>query len=137
MKTKRTFGSIRKLPSGRYQARYTAPNGAYITAPKTFAAKIHAEAWLGDRKREIDANLWNPAAIERRRPRGTFGDYAQQWLETRQVGGRPIKARTKAHYTGILKRSLLPAFGRRELTAITPADVRKWYAKTLLDKPAN
>ena len=64
MTDKRTFGSVRKLPSGRWQARYTAPNGANVTAPATFAAKIHAETWLGDRKREIDTNLWNPAAAE-------------------------------------------------------------------------
>ena len=135
MTDKRTFGSVRKLPSGRHQARYTAPNGAYITAPKTFAAKIHAEAWLIDRRREIDANLWDPAAATRRRERVTLADYAETWLATRQVGGWPIKARTRAHYAGILKRSLLPTFGPRLLTAITPADIRSWYAKTLVDKP--
>ena len=48
MSGKRSFGSIRKLKSGRFQARFTAPNGAVITAPRTFAAKIHAETWLGD-----------------------------------------------------------------------------------------
>lgn len=96
MTDKRTFGSVRKLPSGRWQARFTAPHGAYITAPATFAAKIHAETWLGDRKREIDANLWNPAATARRE-RITFADYAETWLATRQIAGRPIKDRTKAH----------------------------------------
>jgi integrase len=131
---KRTFGSIRKLPSGRYQARYTAPTGAYIVAPKTFAAKIHAETWLGDRKREIDANLWDPAAAQRR-PRVIFENYATDWLATRQVAGRPIKARTRKHYEGVLKRELVPAFGARPLTAITPADVRGWHARTLVDKP--
>lgn len=65
MSEKRSFGTIRKLPSGRFQARYTASNGAVITAPGTFAAKIHAETWLGDRKREIDANLWDPSAATR------------------------------------------------------------------------
>lgn len=135
MSEKRGFGSIRKLKSGRFQARYTAPNGAIVTAPKTFAAKIHAETWLGDRRREIDLNIWAPAAATTKREKITFADYAQQWLKTRQVSGRPIKARTKAHYDGILTRELVTAFGTRPLTAITPADVRAWYAQTLVDKP--
>jgi integrase len=136
MTGQRSFGTIRKLPSGRWQARYTAPNGARITAPGTFAAKIHAETWLGDRLREIDANLWNPAAApQTRRKRITFAAYATEWVAHRQVAGRPIKPRTRAHYTGILNRELLPGFGTRELTAITPEDVRRWYAHTLVDKP--
>jgi hypothetical protein len=39
---------------GRFQARYTTPTGVRVTAPKTFAAKAHAQAWLSDRCREID-----------------------------------------------------------------------------------
>ncbi|EUA34568.1 integrase domain protein [Mycobacterium xenopi 3993] len=89
---KRAFGNIRKLPSGRYQVRYTGPDGSYVTAPNTFAAKIDAEAWLTDRRREIDANLWNAATATRPRERVTFGDYAAGWLAGRQVAGRPIKA---------------------------------------------
>lgn len=135
MTKKRGFGSIRKLASGRFQARYTAPNGAIVTAPNTFAARVHAETWLGERRREIDLNIWTPAAATTKREKITFADYAQQWLESRQVSGRPIKARTKAHYGGMLKRELVPAFGSRPLSAITPADVRAWYAKTLTDKP--
>jgi phytoene dehydrogenase-like protein len=30
----------------------------------------------------------------------------ETWLTTRQVAGRPITARTRAHYEGILKRDL-------------------------------
>jgi integrase len=135
-KSKRQFGNVRKLPSGRFQARYTAPDGSYITAPQTFAAKIHAETWIGDRAREIDAGAWIPQAVaERRRKRATFKAYAESWLETRQVGGRPLKARTKALYGGFLKRELIPAFGTSDLAAIKADDVRKWYAKMLVDRP--
>jgi hypothetical protein len=128
-KGKRQFGNVRKLPSGRLQARYTAPDGSYITAPRTFAAKVHAETWLGDRLREIDAGAWIPQAVtERRRKRATFKGYAQQWVETRMVAGRPLKARTKALYEGILKRELIPAFGTSDLAAIKADDVRIVYA---------
>src|SRR5271166_2021635 len=108
MSKRRGFGAIRKLPSGRFQAHYLTPAGAKITAPATFPSKAQAEVWLGDRRRELDADRFDPAA-GRRRQRITFAEYAETWLAARQVGGRPIKARTKNHYGGILKRELLPA----------------------------
>ncbi|EUA09271.1 phage integrase family protein [Mycobacterium kansasii 732] len=134
MANKRSFGNIRALPSGRYQVRFTDPDGNYITAPKTFAAKIDAEAWLTDRRREIDAKLWNPKAVAQPE-KITFGAYASAWLAGRQVAGRPIKARTREHYQAILDDHLTDAFGARLITAITPKDVREWYAATLTDRP--
>jgi integrase len=134
MAHKRSFGNIRRLASGRYQVRFTAPDGSYVTAPKTFAARIDAEAWLTDRRREIDAKLWNPATIARP-DKITFGAYAAAWLGGRQVAGRPIKTRTREHYQAILDDHLLEAFGARQLTAITPKDVREWYGRTLADRP--
>jgi integrase len=131
---KRSFGSIRKLPSGRYQVRYTGPDGSYVKAPMTFAAKVDAEAFLTDRRREIDAKLWNAAAAKQPE-RVTFGSYAAGWLAGRHVAGRPIKARTREHYQQILDDHLLPAFGQRQVAAIQPQDVRDWYGKTLADKP--
>jgi integrase len=134
MSKRRGFGSIRKLPSGRFQAHYHTPQGAKITAPATFPSKAQAEVWLAEKRREIDADRFDPAA-GRRRQRITFAEYAAEWLDTRQVGGRPIKARTRNHYAGILARELLPVFGAKLLPGITAADVRAWYAGALADKP--
>ncbi len=105
-----------------------------MTAPKTFAARIDAEAHLTDRRREIDAKLWN-ANTAAKPERITFGAYAAGWLANRQVAGRPIKARTREHYQSILDDHLLQPFGSRQVTAITPKDVRAWYAATLTDRP--
>jgi integrase len=125
---RRGFGSIRRLPSGRYQARYTTGTGTTITAPRTFPTKVSAEMWLTDCRRGIDAQHIEPSRV-------TFEDYAWQWLTTRQSAGRPLKAQTRQHYTGILERELIPAFGPSMLSAITSADVRAWYANALPDKP--
>jgi len=134
MARKRSFGNIRELPSGRYQVRFTDPDGNYITAPKTFAAKIDAEAWLTDRRREIDAKLWNPNAVAK--PDNiTFAAYATAWLAGRQVAGRPIKQRTREHYQNILDDHLTETFGNRQLRSITPKEVRAWYADTLTERP--
>ncbi len=43
---RREFGSVRQLPSGRWQARYRAPDGSRRTAPKTFDTKTDAQTWL-------------------------------------------------------------------------------------------
>jgi hypothetical protein len=95
-RSRRAFGSIRKLPGGRWQAHYTA-GGRRVLAPKTFAAKIDAEAWLTDRRREIDLSLWNPHAAIRPQ-RKTFQEYATHWLAQRRTEGRPLKPRTVADY---------------------------------------
>ena len=60
--TRRSFGRLRTFRSGRWKASYTGPDGRFYEAPKTFAAKVDAEAWLTDRRREIDAKLWNANA---------------------------------------------------------------------------
>ena len=132
---KRSFGNIRRLPSGRYQVRYTGPDGSYVTAHRTYAARQDAEAFLTDRRREIDAEEWTASVAKKRAEKLTFGDYAKTWLAGRQVSGRPIKERTRQHYQAILDDHLTDTFGHRPVEAITPADVRNWYAETLTDKP--
>ena len=129
--TRRPFGNVRQLPSARYQARYTDPNtGAKITAPKTFPGRNAAERWLSDRERDTAAGL-----LRRTPARLTFGSYSASWLAGRLVEGRPLKERTRDHYTAILEKHLLPRFGTVPIAAITPADVRAWHATTLVDAP--
>ena len=53
MSNKRRFGRIRKLPSGRFQARYLDPTNVDRPAPHTFATKVDAERWLVGIESEI------------------------------------------------------------------------------------
>jgi hypothetical protein len=46
------FGSVRKLPSGRYQARYWHA-GAEHSAPVTYLTKADALAWLASVETDI------------------------------------------------------------------------------------
>ncbi len=131
---KRSFATIRKLPSGRFQVRYTGPDGIRHTAPSTFGARIDAEAFVVAKRREIDRGVWD-ATAEVKREVITFGAYAAAWVEGRQVAGRPIKDRTREHYYAILEDHLLPLFGGRQIAAITPKDVREWHADALVDRP--
>ena len=56
-RTRRSFGKIKKLPSGRYQASYLGPDGERHNGPVTFLAKQHADQWLAMRQSEIRAEL--------------------------------------------------------------------------------
>ena len=136
-RTRRAFGGLRQLPSGRWQANYTGPDGRLYKAPQTFGAKIDAEAWLTDRRREIDRELWSPptTSTSKAAQRLTFGSYAEDWLKHRQIGGRPLKPRTVAHYRRILDAHLIPEFGALPIASITADEVRDWYAGLLRDKP--
>jgi integrase len=131
---KRRFGTIRRLPSGRYQALYTTPAGRRVCAPHTFGSRVDAEGWLHQRRVEVESGRWNPAAAAKPARIG-FGEYSSKWLAGRHVAGRPIKTRTREHYAGILDAHLLPVFGSKPLSSITPADVRGWHSTTLVDRP--
>ena len=54
MADRRDFGTIRKLPSGRYQATFVGPDLARHKAPVTFEVKDAAVVWLRNEKRLID-----------------------------------------------------------------------------------
>lgn len=119
---KRSFGSIRKLPSGRLQARYTAPDGRTHTAPTTFDTKQDAEAWLAIRRSEVVRGVWLPPVVQTAEP-VPFADYADAWL-----AGRELKPRTRAHYRALLAGHIMPTFATTACTAIAPGTVRAWYA---------
>ncbi len=140
--TRRKFGRLRQFRSGRWKASYTGPNGVLYEAPHTFAFKEDAEAWLTDRRREIDRELWSPPGTEEQKRAKkaadvTFKNYATNWLDTRTVRGRPLRPRTRDHYDKILETHVYPTFGSKPVVSITMDAVDKWYAKTLVDKPTS
>jgi integrase len=110
---------IRKLPSGRYQARHTGPDGVRRSAPGTFQTKQDARAWLTAQSAAATAGTWRDPSAGRER----FGEYAETWLRTRE-----LTPRTRAEYRKILDGHLLPTFKPLMLADITPLRVRKWHA---------
>jgi integrase len=120
--TRRQFGNVRKLPSKRWQASYLGPDGVRHNAPTTFDTKGDALAWLSLRQAEITEHRWRPPA-----PGGTVltvGEYATGWLAARE-----LKPRTRYDYQRLLDRLILPTFGDRPLSVVTPTAVRQWYTK--------
>jgi integrase len=117
---KEGFGSVRVLPSGRVQARYTGPDGLTHHAPTTFQTKGDARAWLALHHAEIISGKWKPRTAD---SSVTFGRYAATW-----IADRPLKPRTRYHYQQLLDQRLLPRFGSLRPAQITPDMVRAWHA---------
>lgn len=141
---RRAFGTVAKLPSGRYRARYRHQDQKH-SAPTTFEDKETAQLWLRNERRAIEEDPlgWIPpaerarAAEAARRRRGvTFGAYAEAWLKGRRTrGGRPLSPTTQRLYRRILDEHLLPEFGDTTLTAIEPDDVDAWHELVLPHAP--
>jgi integrase len=121
--SKRHFGSIRKRASGRFQARYTGPDGSTYNAPETFERKTDAQKWLSARETEITQGDWtNPDAGQ-----VTFARYSGQWMKD-----RVLKPRTHELYDGLLRNHLLPTFGgTTTINDITLASIRRWRKERL------
>jgi integrase len=132
---RRSFGRIRQFRSGRWKASYTGNDLMLYEAPTTFALKQDAEAWLTDRRREIDRGLWSPSSGQEDRPNALFSDYATEWVKRRTVKGRPLKDRTREHYEKLLDQHILDTFGHVTVRAINPDAVRKWYATCAIGAP--
>jgi len=120
---KRRFGRVRKLASGRYQARYPGPDGVDRPAPETFADKKDAEAWLTLKEAEILKGDWiNPDDGQ-----VSLAEYAQTWIEERP-GLRP---KTVELYGYLLRKHLAVMLGPMPIADINPGHVRRWRTKLL------
>ncbi|QYG91171.1 site-specific integrase [Iamia sp. SCSIO 61187] len=120
MGSRRQFGNIRKMPSGRYQARYRDGAGQLIAAPSTFATKADAGRFLDQIRTDQDRGAW----IDPRAGQVTLEEYAWGWLALRP----DLRPRTQELYEGFLRLHILPTLGPIELGSLTPAKIRAWHA---------
>jgi len=116
---RREFGSLRKLPSGRWQASYWM-NGTRNVAPMTFSTRTDARRWLVNVETEIGRGDW----VDPLNARVLFAQWAELW-KTTVVDLRPS---TLARDFGYVDRYLVPSFGSRELGQISVTAVRTWVA---------
>lgn len=122
MPTRRRFGSLRRLPSGRWQASYVIPTGDRRSAPQTFATKTDADRWLATVESDLVRGTW----VDDAAGRVTFGDFTKQWLRT--------NPRLGPRWRETCERNLrlhLAELERLPLREITPSVVRQWHADAL------
>ncbi|GAB2575726.1 site-specific integrase [Streptomyces capparidis] len=118
---KRRFGRVRKLPSGRWQARYRGPDGIDHPAPHTFGTKKEAERWLAKKEDEIEDGRWLDPADGKT----TVGEWAEQWLSS---VGPQLKLKTRASYRSLINSRITPCFGQMGVADVRPIMVAQWVA---------
>ncbi|WP_432096317.1 site-specific integrase [Streptomyces sp. bgisy100] len=119
---RRRYGSVRRLPSGRWQARYPDTNGDLRAAPETFETKTDAEVWLSQTEADQSRGDWidpNAGAVN-------FLVYATKWIDERGVADT-----TDELYRRLLRLHLEPFLGDLDVNEISTARVRSWRAERL------
>lgn len=126
----RGFGSLRKLPSGRWQASYTGPDRARHNAPQTFVKKMYAEGWLRDEAQLIDKGEdWTPPNA--RQPKAAKGPTLNTWFEIYLRSPKPggyLRPSTVDNYRRTYALYIAERFGDVPLTRITRRAVEAWHA---------
>ena len=124
--TRRTFGYVRKLPSGKYQASYLIPTGERATAPQTFISKLEADSWLSEIRTDLNRGKWrdpNKGSI-------TLKNYAEKYLEQSKYRLAP---RTFQDYSILINQRILANYGfiyigQLQLRQISPQVVKQWHS---------
>ncbi len=129
--TKRSHGSIRKLPSGRFQLRYTDPDGlpqnggTYATEAKANSALVKIAGAIDNGtynrlKADADGEL-NPKTV-------TLSELAEHWRSIRvNKRGEPLAPKTSHEYARLVQSTLAP-FKDKTIRSITSSQVEKWWA---------
>ena len=121
---KRSFGTVRRLASGRFQARYPF-NGEKVPAPQTFTSYGEARAWLDAKKVELNEGQH----VDPRKGRIPFSSYAESWRHSSEVAGLAVSTRNRD--LGYLNRYVLPEFGHLRLNDLDYERVDRWVVKLL------
>ncbi len=132
--SRRSFGAVEQLTSGRWRARYTGPDGRMRSAPETFASRADADRWLAVIRADLLRGTWSAPE----RADITLGDYTEDWMRQRAPQLRP---RTRDLYRRLASRWVLAPVGKGRhrvdlaalpLRTVTPALIREWHAAVSL-----
>ncbi len=117
---RRRFGSVRRLSSGRWQARHKDSLGRVHTAPFTFVTRRDAERYLVHTESDMERGAWQDPRLART----TFGEWVEEYLTT----ATHKRATTAARDRAVIRKHLLPPLQSRPLAAIAPRDVQRLVA---------
>jgi integrase len=129
--TKRGIGSIRKLASGKYQLRYTDPDGFRRTGVVTYGTKAQAEHALLDVRRTIENGTYEARQAVQAGdidPQNlTLEELATYWRGVRlSRRGQSLRPSTLKEYERLIVNVLTPLKGK-PVRSITVGQVEKWW----------
>jgi integrase len=117
-----SWGNVRKLPSGKFQARYCI-DYVWHSAPATFRTKKEADSFLAGVRADLDRGVWlDPGA-----GKVSVADYSVRWLRERPQ----LRPRTVELYEGLLRNHINPSLGATQMNQLSSARVREWRATML------
>ncbi len=130
---RRSFGAIRQLASGNYQASFKDLTGNNHVAPQTFKTREAADQFLATKQAEQIAEQEARKAgrwlLDKNRGAIPLGDYIARHFATKQEWAD----RTRELNERLAKRWILSPVGGhyladKNLDSITPLMVREWFA---------
>lgn len=111
-----SFGSIRRLPSGRYRATYRL-DGAEHAAPTTFRTRTDAQVFLTGVRTDINRGGWTDSRHGRR----TVRELGKEW-----IASNPHKAQTSiARDQSILRTHIYPLMGDTRIDRVGRSQVQQ------------
>lgn len=117
---RRSWGSIRQLESGRWQARFPCPQSSGLRSMGTFKSRSEAEDALDERRIALNRGV---LIVDGELP--TLEVFAAAWL-----AGSAVRPRTRQTYQSEL-RHVLGSLGHLKLDQISTSAVRRWRADLL------
>src|SRR5690348_14757213 len=115
---RRRFGRIRKLPSGRFQARYTTPDGKEHTGEQTFPTKTAADQYLSKIETDLGRGTW----IDHRLGDQTIQSWGERFLKT----NAHLKPSSRLSQDSLFRTVISPEFGKTPVGKLKPLAVREW-----------
>jgi integrase len=117
---RRTAGSVRRLPSGRWQARIRDPRTNRLESLGSFAAKADADRAVAIAITDGLRGQWASPALGRRQ----LSDWVDEWWATTT----DLAPTTRVRDEWLLRGHILPAFGSAAIADIGQLNVRSWVA---------
>lgn len=119
-KTRRRFGRIRVLPSGRFQVRYRTPDGVEHTAPATFETKTAAGKFLSTIETDISRGAW----VDHRLGKETIESWGKRYMAT--TGH--LKPSSRQAQDSLFRTVIVPTLGKIPVGQLRSLTVRKWVS---------
>jgi integrase len=123
---RRHYGTVRKRPSGRWQAIFW--HEGRLHSAGTFSAKADALASLSTVEADHRRGVW----IDPRAGQTTLSQYATEWITRRP----DLSVRTRELYEDLLRLHVLPSLGQSTLAGLSPSKIRGWNADLAATYPS-
>ena len=128
---------VRLSRSGKYQIRYTGPDGLRYSGG-TYRTKTDAKQALSVIQASISDRSWKKkkASLDGElSSKSTLSEWSEEWIRTRvsKSTGEPLATLTVKGYRTIIGSSL--ASFDRSIESITSSQIRKWWTAYRVDYP--